>query len=969
MAFDALRLFLYRVLPWHPRGDPSAYVNIHWTFQGAGFDKPAWSGRACMSIDECVNTVAWAQRLPDTKDFYVCLSTQRQMLEQKTKSGRTQRKAVRSQQNAVQANALWIDVDVKDGHHKEGYDDLRTAAVASIKFFADAGIPRPTITVKTGSGGLHFYWCLNVALDIATWQPLAQALAEATRRFGLKCDTQCTVDIARVMRLPETKHSRSGQMAEMSIEHTLAHDYTLDQMRHALAPYMGAQVIPLNPRGKLTGANSDLAGGIETAKAPPINIDTVAAAGCGFIATALSTGGAAYANPLWNLTTLVATFSEGGRVDAHRMASGYPAYSQAETDDLFDRKLREREERNLGWPSCQSVENAGCTSCVSCPLKGQGTRPLQFGRPTQAPVQASPPIDADLPHRYCRDPVTGIISKIIVNPKTGSSDLIQLVPFPIRKGWMQSDPYTIHFEMEVAGEERRISLTTAEANVSEGFAKKMGEKGIPMNDDTRKELREFIVAWQTKLQQVKDAVITSAPFGWSEPRGKINGFAYGGRVWQDGTDKPAAQADHELAKQYTPRGDLQPWLDAAKMITDLKTPERDAYLGAAFGAPLVKLTGLRGLMFCTYSGKSGSFKSTAMAVALGVWGHPQAAQQMLDDTQNQILNKIGKLQALPIFWDELKTEQDTQRFVNTVFRMTQGKERGRLRSDTSMRESGMWQTLMMSASNMSVLDMVARQNKTTTAGIHRIFEYEVPKVDSERSMNSADQMIARLNNNFGQAGLVYAKFLGSNHEAVAKDVSDMREKLEKKLSIQKEERFWSTSIAVIYLGAKYANQLGLTQIDLARLLGFLLDVLKRMRAEVQSKPVDMANKLAVSNVVQQYLAEMGARHLIRTDRIHINRGKPKEGSVKLLNDASRIDGVRIQIGEESKLMRLAATPFRDWAHEKGYSAHMLISAMQKEFNIRETQGRLGSGTPFVSMIEYILEFDLTNPALKDLLEY
>jgi hypothetical protein len=33
------------------------------------------------------------------------------------------------------------------------------------------------------------------------------------------------------------------------------------------------------------------------------------------------------------------------------------------------------------------------------------------------------------------------------------------------------------------------------------------------------------------------------------------------------------------------------------------------------------------------------------------------------------------------------------------------------------------------------------------------------------------------------------------------------------------------------------------------------------------------------------------------------------------------------------------------------------------------QGRLGSGTAFVSMLEHVLEFDLTNPALASLLEY
>jgi hypothetical protein len=46
-----------------------------------------------------------------------------------------------------------------------------------------------------------------------------------------------------------------------------------------------------------------------------------------------------------------------------------------------------------------------------------------------------------------------------------------------------------------------------------------------------------------------------------------------------------------------------------------------------------------------------------MAVAQAVWGNPQTATQQLDDTQNSVLKKIGTLQALPLFWDELKTDE------------------------------------------------------------------------------------------------------------------------------------------------------------------------------------------------------------------------------------------------------------------------------------------------------------------------
>jgi hypothetical protein len=924
--------------------------------------------------------VQWASQMPDTKDFYVCVSTQNQCVEAVSKNGRAIRKAMRSQQNATLVRTLFLDIDVKGGKHKTGYNSLADAARATATFCAEAGIPRPTLTVKTGSGGLHFYWVLDQALPVAEWQPLANALAEATRRFGLMADTGVTVDAARVMRLPGTKHSGTGEMAELVVGGILPTDYSVDQMRDALAQYMGATVIPLTPRGTnaTSTLNPDLTGGIERPKAPPVSAQSMADAGCGFIRDALATAGADYANPLWNLTTLTATFTEGGRADAHAMAKGHPTYDPQETDELFDRKMREREEKNLGWPSCQSVENAGCTSCQQCPLKGPGTRPLQFGRPSQVSSAGagptlsvgSPPAGThlDLPPRYVRGP-NGFIQKITFDPKSGKSGLADVVHCGIDTGWMQDNPWTLHFTATIGFRKVQVSVTTAQANTSDGFAKEMGNYGIPLNSDTSKLFREFIVAWQTELHKVKDAIVSSAPFGWSEPAGEINGFAYGGRVWQKGTDKPSSNPDPELMKQFTPRGELAVWKDAAKMITDLRTPERDTFLAAAFGAPLVRLIGLRGLLIAAFSHDSGAFKSTSMAVAQAVWGNPQTATQQLDDTQNAVFKKIGQLQALPMFWDEIQSHEQAQQFVNLTFRMSGGKEKTRMGPDTALRTSGLWQTLLMSASNQSVLDYIARANKTTTAGLFRVFEYEMGPVASTLSMNSAQQAVARLNNHFGQAGLVYSKFLGENYEQIQRDVERAYDQLEKKFNIKKEERFWVGSVTALFMGATYANRLGLTDIALQPLMQFLIRTLERMRGEIKQKPVNMGDQSAVSNVLQQFLQEKQQKHLLRTDRIHTQRGKPAAGSVKTLSPTDRLDGVQIHIGTESKLMRIAATPFRDWAHEKGYSPSTMVSAMRREFNIKEMQGRLGSGTAFVSMLENVLEFDLTNSALASLLEY
>src|SRR5262249_49444381 len=100
------------------------------------------------------------------------------------------------------------------------------------------------------------------------------------------------------------------------------------------------------------------------------------------------TGGKDYKNPLWNLTTLCATFMEKGDVLAHKFAEGYtgdgknPGYIFETTQALYERKLRERETKNLGWPGCDKIRAAGCESCASCPHFSKGKSPLNLALPT-----------------------------------------------------------------------------------------------------------------------------------------------------------------------------------------------------------------------------------------------------------------------------------------------------------------------------------------------------------------------------------------------------------------------------------------------------------------------------------------------------------------------------------------------------------------------------------------------------------
>jgi hypothetical protein len=162
----------------------------------------------------------------------------------------------------------------------------------------------------------------------------------------------------------------------------------------ACSPLLGAAPQPQPVANRSSLANfpklapittpNELSAGVERSNAPPVDLNTVAPE-CGFIREALTSGGESYDNSLWNLTTFIATFAENGRAMAHAMGANHPGYTQESTDELFDRKEREKAAKNLGWPSCQTISSNGCTACQTCSHFAKGKSPLHFAARALAP--------------------------------------------------------------------------------------------------------------------------------------------------------------------------------------------------------------------------------------------------------------------------------------------------------------------------------------------------------------------------------------------------------------------------------------------------------------------------------------------------------------------------------------------------------------------------------------------------------
>lgn len=319
---------------------------------------------------------------------------------------------------------------------------------------------------------------------------------------------------------------------------------------------------------------------------------------------------------------------------------------------------------------------------------------------------------------------------------------------------------------------------------------------------------------------------------------------------------------------------------------------------------------------------------------------------------------------------QLKTEEDTKKFVNIVFQTTQGKEKSRMRSNVTQREPGSWQTLLVSASNDSLLDYVTAQTNSTTAGLYRIFQYVVKPAASngpgQLEPSEAAHIVAKVHDNYGQVGLAYAKFLGSNFVAIENEVCAYAKELGKEVNTTPDERFWIALITVTCLGARYANQLGFTKFNEEALKAFMLEVLEDMRKVRTEQPVDMHKAINVSTRFAQFLNAMSGRHTLITNKIHTAHGKPVSNSIQIdvkRCDINRLDGIYVQVGVNDKRLRFSSTYFNRWLAQQGFPQRVFTEALTREFGMCIARGRLGAGTIHqAGALEYLFEIDLTNPA-------
>lgn len=952
--------FLASVVPWDIEG---GYVTIHWRRPGNN----KWPGRSCRTLEDALAVVDEILKSAADADIFFCLSSQ------SDSTGK------RSRANALGVSALWVDIDVKPDK-PECYSTLEEALKQLYYFCALLEIPDPSVVIKSG-GGIHAYWYSDHTLMVDEWQPYADALKAAAKNSSLKLDARVTSDISRILRVPGTVNykydpPRPVEFIERACTGT-RYDFAT-----AFAGILGmapaghtATILPFPVASAFAGLDPSigLGQGINAREIPPLPFAPIKKE-CGWLREAHDTGGENFDNEQWNLTNLISTFLENGRDYAHQFGNKHPTYDLEKTDEQYDRKVRERRENPaIGWPRCATIKDSGSTHCATCIHLIKAKSPLNIGYEAIGPdidneemrqLGGTRPADMRLPEGFCLDEkgrVCAFLPTRVVGKKVQHGRLVLCLLTQIKNPSFQykEGHYGLGFASttELSANWTEVFLSSSNCRLPK-LIPYLAEKFVQVDTspEATKMTEKFMVSWLDKLRQEGTAARDQGTMGWRFEDSNRIGFVYGGKLYHEsGQELPlVAAADDDFRSWYMPQGNIEVWKQSAKLLTDRKRPELDIIISIAFAAPLATFAGtLYGAMLSVW-GEPGTSKSTAQQVAAAVWGHPKQTRESLNSTPKSVQRRLGLCRNLPAYWDDVQDERHQLALFDCMFVTAEGAEGGRLNPDASYKARLEWQTLMVACSNASFVEYLIKKQKSTTAGMRRVFEVEYNKGDPEPGMvNAVDasRTFAQLEHNFGNIGVEYARMLAQEHREINVMVGETINRFSQKVQGTGDESYWWGICGVLIAGATLANRLG-ADLDVLAMEEFLIQTFlnnRKIRSTEGTEGGSFENtETALTSFLNFYV---GNGNRITVDRAFENR----HIKVTSLRDPNMGRPIFVQISRDERKIWVSKKAMREYLNTNEVQPRQVFNGLEKFFHAKEVRLTMGAGTVFSQTQELCLE--------------
>jgi hypothetical protein len=153
------------------------------------------------------------------------------------------------------------------------------------------------------------------------------------------------------------------------------------------------------------------------------------------------------------------------------------------------------------------------------------------------------------------------------------------------------------------------------------------------------------------------------------------------------------------------------------------------------------------------------------------------------DTMNSMINRLGVMNNLPVTIDEI-TKLSGDQFSDLAYSISQGRGKNRLKQHENVERINniKWGTIGLASSNASFYDKLASLKATPDGEYMRLLEYRID-LTGNLSKEEADAIFNRLYDNYGHAGIEYAKHLVADLETVLDTVMQVQQRLDKEIGL------------------------------------------------------------------------------------------------------------------------------------------------------------------------------------------
>ncbi|WWU64751.1 DUF927 domain-containing protein [Clostridium baratii] len=267
-------------------------------------------------------------------------------------------------------------------------------------------------------------------------------------------------------------------------------------------------------------------------------------------------------------------------------------------------------------------------------------------------------------------------------------------------------------------------------------------------------------------------------------------------------------------------------------------------------------------------GNSTTGKSTALKLAISLFGNPDVKKSGLfgtyNGTNNALIKKLTGLKGVPFALDEISMSY-TKNFTNFIYALANGTDKDRLDKDSELKDRETWLTTILSNGEKS---LIGASNKNAGVQIRVI---EASNVTWTKDAENAETINRVVSQNYGHLGFDFAKYIMSvGKDELIKGFEKSKDEIyqllgEKLITDDMTIRRCSKFAIIIQSAYLFQDMMDIT-LD--------IDGIKNMIIDIEKESISNRNfRESAIEYIKQYISKYNNKFKCTTNNLKENIGK------------------------------------------------------------------------------------------------